>query len=297
MRRDALRRPEIAMSNIKLIPLHDVSTFRRLAVASWDPPRDPTTYGSLEVDATPLLAHLAAMQALGSHVTLTHLIGRAVAVVLAERPHLNVVIRRRRFYRREDVDIFFQVALGADGATESELDLSGVLIRNADTKSTAAIAQEFETRVEAVRGDRDPALAGLRRTLGRVPPRLLPPLHRVLDWLQYTWNLALPGLPRDPFGSAAITNVGMFGVRWGYAPLFPPAHCPIVILVGAVTRRPWVVDDEQGERLEIRPVLPLHATFDHRVLDGVQAARFATRLEALLRNPASLDPAIAGGAA
>lgn len=279
------------MGNIKLHRVRKVSTFRRLAVASWSASRDPTIHGSLEVDATAALAHLEDLHArTGERATLTHLVGRALAVALAERPEVNVLVRWQRFYQREDVDIFFQVALQAESAEPGALDLSGIVVRRADRKSVADIAREFAERVAAIRQDRDPELAGIRRALGRIPPLLLRPVHAVLDVLQYTFNLRLPGLPRDSFGSAAVTNVGMFGTRWAYAPLFPPAHCPIVVLVGAVTPRPWVVTAADGSlQVAVRPVLPLHATLDHRVLDGVQAARLSARIEELLANPQQLE--------
>ncbi len=278
------------MVHVKLRRVRQVSTFRRLAVAAWGPPRDPTIHGSLEIDAGPALAYLDALhRRTGQRATLTHLVGRALAVALAERPELNVLIRWQRFYQREDVDIFFQVALQADNHDAGAVDLSGVVVRRADTKSVADIAREFGERVAAVRDDRDPELAGVRRALGSVPPLLLRPLHRLLDVLQYSFNLRLPGLPRDSFGSAAVTNVGMFGARWAYAPLFPPSHAPIVLLVGAVVNRPWVVEGENGPQVAVRPVLPLHATFDHRVLDGVQASRLGARVESLLAAPTLLD--------
>ena len=278
------------MGNVRLRRLERVSTFRRLALAAWGSPGDPTIHGTLEIDATAALAHLAALRHDGDvKATLTHLVGRALAKVLAEHPELNVLIRWGRFYQRDDVDIFFQVALQPE-ADDGAVDLSGVVVRNADRKSVLEIAGEFATRVQRVREDRDPELATLRRRLGQLPPLLLRPIQSVLDFVQYTFNLKLPGLPRDAFGSAMVTNIGMFGMRWAYAPLFPPSHCPIVVLIGAVHSKPLVVTDDAGrEQLAIRPILPLHASMDHRVLDGVQAARVATRLEHLLLHPAELD--------
>lgn len=277
------------MSNVRLRRLTRVSTFRRLALAAWGPPADPTIHGTLEVDATAALAHLAALRERGeARVTMTHLVGRALARVLAEHPELNVLIRWGRFYQRDDVDIFFQVALQA-GAELAAVDLSGVVVRNADRKSVLEIAAEFATRVQRVREDRDPELAGMRKRLGQIPPLLLRPAQAALDFLQYTFNVRVPGLPRDAFGSAMITNIGMFGMRWAYAPLFPPSHCPIVVVIGAVHSKPCVITDNGGEQLAIRPILPLHASMDHRVLDGVQAARVASRLEHLLLHPAELD--------
>jgi pyruvate/2-oxoglutarate dehydrogenase complex dihydrolipoamide acyltransferase (E2) component len=277
------------MSNVRLRRLERVSTFRRLALAAWGPPTDPTIHGTLEIDATAALGHLAALRERGAaKATITHLVGRALAKVLAEHPELNVLIRWGRFYQRDDVDIFFQVALQAD-AELAAVDLSGVVVRNADRKSVLEIAGEFATRVQRVREDRDPELAGLRKRLGQIPPLLLRPVQAVLDFLQYGFNLKMPGLPRDAFGSAMVTNIGMFGMRWAYAPLFPPSHCPIVVVVGAVHNKPCVVTHDGSEQLAIRPILPLHASMDHRVLDGVQAARVASRLEHLLLHPTELD--------
>jgi pyruvate dehydrogenase E2 component (dihydrolipoamide acetyltransferase) len=277
------------MRNFKARPAGALSTFRRLALAAWDDPRDPSIHGTLEVDATAALAHLEALHArTGEHATLTHLVGRALAVVLAERPELHMLVRRGRLHAREQVDIFFQVALTE--AQAGACDLSGLVIRAADRKSIAAIAREFGERLTQIRRDCDPQLGALRRRLAALPPALLRPVQAALDVVEYRLNLRVPGLPRDAFGSAAVSNVGMFGVRWAHAPLFPPAHWPILLLVGAVKPRPWAVEADGVARVEVRPVLPLHATLDHRVLDGLQAARLSTRMEELLTRPELLDP-------
>ncbi|MCI0490460.1 MAG: 2-oxo acid dehydrogenase subunit E2, partial [Blastocatellia bacterium] len=47
------------------------------------------------------------------------------------------------------------------------------------------------------------------------------------------------------------------------------ARCPILILVPEVRPRPWV----SGDCLEVRPVLRLCASFDHRLVDGAAAGR------------------------
>ncbi len=279
------------MQNVRVRPGARVSSFRRLAAAAWDPPRDPTIYGSIEVDATAILAYLDGLRRHGVHATVTHAVGRALAIVLAEHPALNVLVRLGRFYPREDIDILFQVAQHGDAGDPSEPDLSALVLRGVDTKSVAQIAGEFAEQTAAIRDDRDTEMAAVRRSMSRIPPLLLRPLHRLLDFVQYTLNLRVPGLPRDSFGSAMVSNVGMYGITDAYAPLFPPSHCPIVLLVGAITRRPWVVNDERGERVEVRPVLPLRATLDHRVVDGVQAARVAARLRELLAAPDLLDRA------
>jgi pyruvate dehydrogenase E2 component (dihydrolipoamide acetyltransferase) len=104
------------------------------------------------------------------------------------------------------------------------------------------------------------------------------------DVLVNELHVELPGMPGDPFGSAIITSVGMFGIDSAFAPFVPLARCPMLILVPEVRPRPWAV----GDSVEVRPVLRLCATFDHRIIDGAAAGRFAARLAELFASPALL---------
>jgi pyruvate/2-oxoglutarate dehydrogenase complex dihydrolipoamide acyltransferase (E2) component len=56
-----------------------------------------------------------------------------------------------------------------------------------------------------------------------------------------------------------------------------------VLTVGAVEKRPRAV----GETVQVRPVLPIGATIDHRLIDGFQIGRVAERFRAILEDPAS----------
>ncbi|MFC8923740.1 dihydrolipoamide acetyltransferase family protein [Cellulosimicrobium sp. NPDC057127] len=81
-------------------------------------------------------------------------------------------------------------------------------------------------------------------------------------------------------GTITITNVGVFGVDAG-TPILVPGQAAILGL-GAVRRRPWEHDGE----VALRDVVTLSVSFDHRVVDGEQAARFLADLGALLEDPA-----------
>ncbi|BDZ41127.1 hypothetical protein GCM10025865_04260 [Paraoerskovia sediminicola] len=80
-------------------------------------------------------------------------------------------------------------------------------------------------------------------------------------------------------GTFTITNVGVFGVDAG-TPILVPGQAAILGL-GAVRRRPW----EHEGQVALRDVLTLGLTFDHRVVDGEQAARFLADVGALLEDP------------
>ncbi|MGM0578574.1 MAG: 2-oxo acid dehydrogenase subunit E2 [Myxococcota bacterium] len=254
------------------------SSFRRMAMAAWDKPGDPTIYGYMDIDARAGQRRIDALRAEGFRVTWTHLVARAVGLAFAQHPDANVTPRLTRSWRREDVDVFLQVALPTEeglGAT----DLSGVKIRQADRKPLPELAREVTERVEKARARQDAEIETSKRHIDRIPRFVLKPVLRFLVWLQVVFNLDLRwlGLPRDPFGSAMVTSMGMMGIDTGFAPLFPPGP-PVVLLLGSVQERPVVEDGE----VVARPVLRIGGTFDHRCFDGYHLARLGAEMKRLL---------------
>lgn len=261
-------------------PIADASSFRRMAAAMWRRPSDPSIYGSLDVDATPALTFLREHQrATGVRLTVTHLVARAVALALRDQPALNAKVRfGSRLEQRATIDVFVTVA--------TEGDLSGARIDRADDKSLVELATAIAERAGRIRSGRDASYRQSRRALSRMPWWLARAATVLSDTLvnELHLDLAAYGMPRDPFGSAIVTSVGMFGIDTAFAPFVPLARCPMLILVPEVRPRPWAV----GERVEVRPVLRLCATFDHRIIDGAAAGRFAARLTELFAGPDQL---------
>lgn len=255
-------------------------------MGTWRDPDDPTVYGVLEVDVTRALAYIAALrEATGVHATLTHVVGKAAAVAIRERPEVNGIVRRgRHVYLRDSIDVFFQVAF------EGGEDLSGAKIANADRKSVVEIANELAAKAEAVREHRDREILKTQNLLRMLPDWLRGRALGLTSWLTYDVGLDLRavGIPFDAFGSVMVTNVGSFGLPLGLAPLVPFSHTPALLTLGAVQERPWVV----GGAVVPRPVLAIGATFDHRVLDGFQAGKLTARFVEILDDPASIlgDP-------
>jgi pyruvate dehydrogenase E2 component (dihydrolipoamide acetyltransferase) len=263
-------------------PIEDVSSFRRMAAGMWSKPADPTIHGSMDVDATLPLAFLAEhAEKTGTKLTVTHLVARAVALALEDLPELNTKVRFwGRIEQRDSVDVFVTVA------TEGGRDLSGARIERANEKSLAQVANELAERAAKIRKGDDASYKKSRDVFSRLPWWLSRPATTLSDVLvnELHVDLAKQGLPRDAFGSALITSVGMFGIDTAFAPLLPMARCPILILVPEVRPRPWVV----GDRLEVRPVLRLCASFDHRLVDGAAAGRLSRTLGELFAHPERL---------
>jgi pyruvate dehydrogenase E2 component (dihydrolipoamide acetyltransferase) len=255
----------------RFTPVENVSSFRRMAAGMWRSPRDPSIYGQMDVDATPALAFLAEQP---GKVTVTHLVARAVAIAMRDQPELNAKVRFwGRLERRETIDLFVTVATGGD--------LSGARIDRADEKSLGELAREVSDRAGRIRKGNDKDYARTRGAMKSLPWWLARPATWASDVLVNELHVELPGMPGDPFGSAIITSVGMFGIDAAFAPFVPLARCPMLILVPEVRPRPWAV----GDTACVRPVLRLCATFDHRIIDGAAAGRFAARLTELFASP------------
>ena len=259
--------------------LSSLPTWRRISLGTWSKPQDPSVYGWLDIELSRASAYLAALNAQQPvKVTMTHLVGKAVALAIAARPEVNAVIRRgRQVYQRQGIDVFFQVAY------EGGENLSGAKVSDADQKSVIEIAQELAARVQSIRGRAHHELSRPDALTGRMPALLRRPLLRAIEYAVYDLGVDLSafGMPRDAFGSAMITNVGMFGLPHGFAPLVPFSRAPIVVTVGAIRKAPVAVDGE----LAVRDVLTLGVTLDHRLIDGFQAGKLAQRLLAVLSDP------------
>ena len=81
-------------------------------------------------------------------------------------------------------------------------------------------------------------------------------------------------------GTISITNIGSFGIDAG-TPILPPGEA-VILALGAIAPRPW---EHRGE-IALRQVVTLSVAFDHRLVDGEQAARFLTDVAGILANPA-----------
>jgi pyruvate dehydrogenase E2 component (dihydrolipoamide acetyltransferase) len=268
----------------KFHKLEKLSTWRKIAVQTWGKPADPSVYGTLEIDVSKTLPWLEEVRrASGVKVTITHLAGKAAALAIRERPELNGIISRGQIYLRDTVDVFFQVAF--DGGE----DLSGVKVARADDKSVVEIAQELSAKADKVRNKTDETLRQTMLMLNKVPARFLGSVMRAVSSLSYDFDLDLRrfGIPYDQFGSIMITTVGGFGIQHGFAPLLPFSRTPALLLLGAVADK---VVARAGVPAVV-PILTVGATFDHRFIDGFQAAGLSRRFTEIVEDPARALPA------
>ena len=260
-----------------------IKGWRKIAAAAWGPPNDPQIYGDLELDASEVLAFIeAARETVGVRVTMTTMVGRALAKALADHPDLNVRMYRGNFIRRETVDVFYIVS------AEQGSELSGVKVVDADKKGAVEIARELAQRAGTIRTGDDVELGKTKKVVGSTPRWLLGTSIKISSWLTTDRDLDLKrfGLPRQAFGSTIVSSVGMFGVQRAYAPLAGYYKVPFLVLVGEVVDKAVVVDKE----VVARPMLTVTATMDHRYIDGYHAARLARSVREYFARPRDFEP-------
>jgi pyruvate dehydrogenase E2 component (dihydrolipoamide acetyltransferase) len=89
--------------------------------------------------------------------------------------------------------------------------------------------------------------------------------------------------PKDMEGGTfSISNLGMMGIDEFQAVLNPPEAA--IIAIGKTADTPVVVSG----RVEVRPLMSVTATFDHRAVDGAVGARFLQALQQNLEDPLAM---------
>ena len=83
-------------------------------------------------------------------------------------------------------------------------------------------------------------------------------------------------------GTFTLTNVGSFGSLMGTPIINQPQVA--ILAVGAIKKRPVVVETPHGDSIAIRHMMYLSMSYDHRIIDGSLGATFLTAVANELEN-------------
>jgi pyruvate/2-oxoglutarate dehydrogenase complex dihydrolipoamide acyltransferase (E2) component len=218
----------------------------------------------------------------GELLSFTGWIAKCLARTITEFPEANSYRKgRNRVVTFKGVDIVIVVEKKVGG---NRYPIPYV-IRNVNEKKFAEVHAEIRNAQAGIFGDEQEAIDEEKKRdsksffMRMVNPYSLPRFIRMIYWR---------GFRTDPFkvkrvmGTAGITSVGMFGKSGGW-PISVGTHT-IDLAVGGIARKPGVV----GDGIAIREFLQFSIYFDHEIIDGAPAARFASRLVELMENAFSL---------
>ena len=268
----------MSFKNVDYKPYKRTNAWRKITIGTWPNTGDPSIYGWVDVNADSINETLKHYKEQNIKISLTTITAKAVAVAIASYPPVNSVVRLGRIYERKSVDIFLQVAPDDTGE-----NLSGITVRNCDKKSLLEIHNEIKEKAGRIKSGSDKEFEKVRKTMDFIPGVMMSGFLNFMSFLLYGLNFWSPilGSPRDGFGSAMVTSVGMLGLQRGFAPLVPYSRCPIVITIGKIEQKPVIKDG----KIEIGDILPICATMDHRLIDGVGASKIFKAFSQYLEKP------------
>ncbi len=262
-------------------PAPPPSLLRRLTLGAHTSPHDPSAYAALEVRMERALAYVEAFRTgSGQRLTVTHLVAKAAADALRRYPEANVILRWNRPWLRKHVGV---CVLVVQPEHLGRVDLTTATVPEADTLSLSGFAAALEERVQRVRHRRDMVIERGKRRSSMIPGLLMGVALRLLSFVWYTLNvdLAWVGMPRDPFGSVAVSNVGSLGLERAYLAMVPYTRVALYLAPGAVRDEPVV----EGDALVPGKLMTLTCTFDSRLIGQVLASRVLRHIGAILEDP------------
>lgn len=232
--------------------------------------RRPLIHGLLELDVTVPRAFMRQHKArTGERLSFTGYIVKCLAQAIQADPSVQALRDwRNRLVIFEDVDVvtLIETEVGSVALTH--------VIRGADHKTFRQIHAEIRS-VQA-RPRSSAQSGGLVELAQRLPGFVR---------RGYYWALRRnPHRFRQIAGTTIVTSVGMFGNGSGWGFGFLPLH-NLGLTVGGIAEKPGVVEG----RIEIREYLDLTVSFDHDIVDGAPAARFAQRLKAFVESGEMLE--------
>jgi 2-oxoglutarate dehydrogenase E2 component (dihydrolipoamide succinyltransferase) len=161
-------------------------------------------------------------------------------------------------------------ALGDHPVINAELDLAaGTITYPASVGLGIAVDTDAGLVVPVIRGADDLTVGALARRIADLAARVRNGTATADDFAG---------------GSFTITNTGSRGALFDTPILNAPESA--ILGLGAVVRRPVVLAGANGDELiGIRSMAYLSLTYDHRLVDGADAARYLTSVKARLETP------------
>jgi 2-oxoglutarate dehydrogenase E2 component (dihydrolipoamide succinyltransferase) len=83
-------------------------------------------------------------------------------------------------------------------------------------------------------------------------------------------------------GTFTLTNIGTFGSIMGTPIINQPQVA--ILAVGAIKKRPVVIETEQGDSIAIRHMMYISLSYDHRIIDGALGSTFLNAVGKELEN-------------
>lgn len=221
-------------------------------------------HGLIEADVTAARQYIRDAEArTGQQLSFTAFIIACLGKAVSEDKFVQAYrLGRRKLIVFDDVDVTTMVERSLNG----EKTVLSHVVRAADKKPYVEINREiWDAQQRPAENVLSPKLKILYEIVLRLP------------WFiqKFIWDVLMSDPRRGVKfgGTVAVTAVGMFGDGGGWGiPLIPNT---LTVTLGGIALKPGIVDG----RIEPREYLSLTLSFDHDIVDGAPAARFASRFK------------------
>ncbi len=264
------------MTYIDIADSLEHSTFRRLAIGAWGKPRDPKVYTKVKCEISAFL-ELKNSKLDYKFITITHFFTKVMGELVKHYPELNCTLIRNKLYYRKSVSAFIHTHI----RTRKGYDLMGVTVEGVDKLSVSDICNVILDESKNIRAKKNKELTKSARVIRYIPLFAIKFFVGILDFLFYTCNLKVIGMPKDMYGSYAITTVGGLGFEEAFVPLFPFSRLGLVLAIGKPFEE-YVFDGKAHQKCHF---VNLCFTMDHRFFDGAHFAKPLRLLKKLVKNP------------
>ena len=166
-------------------------------------------------------------------------------------------------------------------------DLTGFVVRKADQHNIQTLSADFKRQMKTIIETDDKEFKQIKSLFRLLPGFLSRPLLDLTALIFYNFNIWSPllGAPKDPFGSIQISSIGSIGGDNAFVPIAPYTRIPMVLALGNIKKRPFVIND----KVEAIPTIKLCFTFDHRIMDGFHFTKMQEMIKDLYANPSQLE--------
>jgi len=257
-----------------------------MQMSQWQDPTEGTILYKLKVDTSKVDRYLKEVEEkTGQRVTVTHFIGKAIGMAIKQSKKLNGVIVLGRFVPKKTVDICFLVGVRNEDINRNDLGFTKV--ENIVEKPLQDISIALKASSDKIIKGKDEDKKKIEDLTRILPTFILKPLAQITAFLSNCCGLDVKplGLKRFAFGGAIITSVGMLGIEDAFAPFTHFFHVPCLVLIGATKEKPVARDG----KIEIRPMLNINVTADHRYIDGMEGGTLSRVVGYLFENPEEIE--------
>ena len=198
-----------------------------------------------------------------SHITITHMVIKAVSNTLVQYPILYSFFNGTKVV--DNPELVLSIPVDIDNHVEY------LMIHQPDSKTLGEIANEFENDLKIIHKKEGELLKFLQR------------VEAVPSWISKLY-MTLPGRDirflREHYGNFSISNFGSFNVDNGSLALMKPTIASLCMCKIS----PAIIVDNNNEFKTLMN-LPLSIVFDHRAVDGAYVGRFLNDVKDLLEMP------------